>query len=460
MEDILQNLLAVACECNEQETALKAVLSAVWDPLNVQVREVGRAWSQSMLGYHAHTFIRGLEPARPDEVWDADWGRVGAFSSRTRGRWETWDPQALLEEILRRTGLSTRNIETVDEATRAARMSIIRLREDVRPIVDALVAAHAWDASLVQAQERIGALSGETNDMEAMRSRYPKSYATHDTLAGNQGPVLPIHLQLETRFAQRFGLAGEFITLARECRYIASYLRNKLRFADAFAKPAAALPTSVAKARECSVLLLAANPDSSDRLALLEEVRGIEEKIRASEHRALVRFKAHLAPRPGDLVQALNENRPIVVHFSGHGNAKAIVLHDDQGGEKLVKASALERLFESSSERVRVVVLASCYSAPQAKAIVQVVDCVVGMKRSVDDESARVFSAAFYGALGFGLSVATAFEQGRAEIALRGLPDERVPVLLVRDGVDPASLVLVAPPTARGGERLAAGLRA
>ena len=238
-------------------------------------------------------------------------------------------------------------------------------------------------------------------------------------------------------------MAAEFAALARECRYIETYLCNKLRFAQAFPKPATPLPSSVVKPRECSVLLLAANPDSSDRLALDEEVRGIKKKLRASEHRDRISLRNHWATQPDDLLQAMNETRPTVVHFSGHGSVRGILLHDGQGGGKLARATALKRLFQSSKEPVRVVVLSSCYSARQVAALIEVVDCVVGMKGAVDDETARTFSAAFYSALGFGHDVKKAFDQGTTAISLKSLPGETVPILQTRAGIDAATIVLV-----------------
>jgi len=68
------------------------------------------------------------------------------------------------------------------------------------------------------------------------------------------------------------------------------------------------------------VLFLAANPASEARLALDEEIRSITEKIRLAEGRDLLRVEQAHAVRPDDLLQQLNQHRPHVVHFSGHGS--------------------------------------------------------------------------------------------------------------------------------------------
>jgi hypothetical protein len=65
------------------------------------------------------------------------------------------------------------------------------------------------------------------------------------------------------------------------------------------------------------------------------------------------------------------------------------------------------------------------------------------MRTSIGDEAARVFAAQFYSSIGFGHSVAKAFEQARALLMMEGVGEEDAPELFTRAGVDPSSLVLV-----------------
>ena len=62
--------------------------------------------------------------------------------------------------------------------------------------------------------------------------------------------------------------------------------------------------------------------------------------------------------------------------------------------------------------------LNACYSEPQAAAIAEEIDCVVGMASDIEDAAAISFSAAFYQALGYGKDVATAFAAGCVQIGL------------------------------------------
>jgi hypothetical protein len=97
----------------------------------------------------------------------------------------------------------------------------------------------------------------------------------------------------------------------------------------------------MAKMKEISALFLASNPTGTTVLNLDEEIRAITEKIRASEHREMINLVSAWAVRPDDLIQSLNECRPQIVHFSGHGNQQGqIILTDNDRTPKPVSSAA------------------------------------------------------------------------------------------------------------------------
>jgi hypothetical protein len=195
------------------------------------------------------------------------------------------------------------------------------------------------------------------------------------------------------------------------------------------------------------VLFLAANPAGTQPLHIDVEIRQITAKVRASEHRDSLELVSRWAVRPDDLLQALLEVKPHVVHFSGHGSSAAeLIFLDDQGNSKPVSKAALASLFRTLKDNVRVVVLNACYSRPQAEALAETIDCTVGMNRPIGDAAAIVFAASFYRAVGFGRSVKEAFELGKAALLLEGIPEEQTPELLARPGIDVGELRLIAPP--------------
>jgi CHAT domain len=185
-------------------------------------------------------------------------------------------------------------------------------------------------------------------------------------------------------------------------------------------------------------LFLAANPQSTIRLALDEEIRQITQKIRLSEGRDVLEVVSQWAVRPGDLLQYLNQYKPQIVHFSGHGTAGGeIVLVNSAGAAQPVSAGALKALFSTLKDNIRLVVLNACYSRPQGAAINESIDFVIGMNTSIGDQAAIVFAASLYSALGFNRTMRESFEQARISLLLEGIPEEDTPELLVRSGVSP-----------------------
>ncbi len=194
-----------------------------------------------------------------------------------------------------------------------------------------------------------------------------------------------------------------------------------------------------------TVLFLAANPMDQTQLRLDQEARGIHEKIRLSQHCDAVKFETRWAVRPLDVLQALNECRPRIVHFSGHGSVQdEIVFQDDAGDAKPVSKEAIVQTIAACSSDVQMVFFNTCYSQGQAAAVVDHVLAAIGMSDTIGDEAARTFAAQFYSAIGFGLSVHLAFRQAKAALLLESIPEEKTPELFIADGVDAESLVFVA----------------
>lgn len=178
------------------------------------------------------------------------------------------------------------------------------------------------------------------------------------------------------------------------------------------------------------ILVLAANPLDADRLRTGREMATIKQRLQEGEPGRRYRIEIEPAASRADLSKYLLENRPRIVHFSGHGsNAGQIVFEDAGGAGQPVEPRTIARLFERI-EGTELVVLNACYSAQQADALSKVVPYVVGMSRDVGDDDALEFSAEFYRALAYGQPYDTAFQMGCDAIERAGLPDAKVPHLL------------------------------
>ena len=195
-----------------------------------------------------------------------------------------------------------------------------------------------------------------------------------------------------------------------------------------------------------TVLFLASDPTKDDKLHLDEEVRAIHKKIMMSKYRDSIRFESWWAVRAEDILQALNETRPTIVHFSGHGDEKGnIVLMNPDGTPKYVSIDAMSTTISVFSDTVRLAVFNACYSESQAQKVVEKIEAAIGMKDSIYDDAAVTFSAHLYSAIGFGCSLKNSFEQAIAAIMLEGIPQENIPQLYCRDDANPNEIVLVKP---------------
>ena len=192
------------------------------------------------------------------------------------------------------------------------------------------------------------------------------------------------------------------------------------------------------------VLFVAATPLGTTPLRIDEEIRAITARLRATEYRDSLVLTSAWAARVDDLLQLLNEHKPHIVHFSGHGaDDGRIMLVDEHGSPKRVPTRAMRALFSALRDNIRLVVLNACYSTSQARAVADIVGCAVGMRSTVPDAAATIFAASFYCAIGFGRSVAEAFKQGTAALSLDGIDREAKPRLFAARHVEPAELILV-----------------
>lgn len=219
-----------------------------------------------------------------------------------------------------------------------------------------------------------------------------------------------------------------------------------------------------------TVLFLAANPLQLPALQLGEECRAIEHKIRAAKFRDQIHFRSRWAARPDDLLQALNEDAPSILHFSGHGVGDEGIFFQGEDGAVSVSAEGLSQVIRAAGASVTLVVLNACYSHVQAQPLVADVPCVIGMPSTIGDEGAIIYAASFYRALAFGNSVGNAHRQGLAALAIEPLvgqardiqgaeaaPHPLAPVLSTRHDIDAESVYIVHPHTADDHERNGSG---
>ena len=138
-----------------------------------------------------------------------------------------------------------------------------------------------------------------------------------------------------------------------------------------------------------------------------------------------------MSVRPIDISQAILDESPRIIHFSGHGtSAGELCFEDETGQTKTVTPKALGALFELIAEQVDCVLMNACYSAVQAEAIAKHIKYVIGMDKGIGDSAAISFAVGFYQALGAGRPIEEAYKFGCVQISLQGIPEHTTPILL------------------------------
>lgn len=157
------------------------------------------------------------------------------------------------------------------------------------------------------------------------------------------------------------------------------------------------------------ILFLSANPSDQARIQTDKEHRIIKSEMERGRHRDFFEFlPSQFAVTITELLRAMND-KPNIVHFSGHGETKSILITTDNNKTQIVPIRALKRLFTPLKDITKIVLLNSCYSAEQAKIISEYGMFVIGMNLPVGDEAAISFAKGLYNGLGEGKTIEAAY---------------------------------------------------
>ena len=163
--------------------------------------------------------------------------------------------------------------------------------------------------------------------------------------------------------------------------------------------------------------------------------------IKASELRDSFEVRSRGAVRVDDLFKILNEERPQIVQFSGHGTqAEEILLVDDAGQIETGRQRGAGEPVPSYERQYPRGRLEHLFLAPASGSHRGTHRLAVGNRMKIRGDRAIKFTSAFYRAIGSGRSVKDAVEQVRAALLLDRIPIEELPQLLVRSGVDAAKV--------------------
>ncbi len=193
------------------------------------------------------------------------------------------------------------------------------------------------------------------------------------------------------------------------------------------------------------MLYLTATPASQEALRTAAEVRSVQNELRGSAYRESVELINKPAADTKSILDGINDHRPQIVHFSGHGGGESIWLDDgkveNSVGQPMDFALLAETLGATDAPPT-LLVLNACDTLKGAQELLQAVKVVIAMSDSISDIGAATFAAQFYAAIASGQPITAALKQGK--VAMKGamLSDAHLPEIIHRKDIDPSKLVL------------------
>jgi CHAT domain len=197
--------------------------------------------------------------------------------------------------------------------------------------------------------------------------------------------------------------------------------------------------------KRLDVLYLMANPIRRHSLRVDAEVSKVSEEIRRSRFRDNISLHQSPAANLDSIIRGLNDHRPRILHFSGHGNSGGLA-GDDRGIKrtktKFVTFDILGKALRATDSPPDVVVLNACRSAGARGALLGSAKAIVVMQDSITDIAAVAFATKFYGGIASGQSLKAAYDQGVLAVESVSLGEAGTPALVMANGVDPKKLIL------------------
>ena len=177
------------------------------------------------------------------------------------------------------------------------------------------------------------------------------------------------------------------------------------------------------------ILFLSANPHQD--LSPDEEYRIIEDVVSKSRARDNILLVPKFAVRINDMISAINEEEPHIIHFTGHGTKNGELRLTDSSGDmdELLSTENLKKLF-LTTKSVKLVFLSACHSISQAEVISSHIDYVIGMNRRINDVTAMALAERFYGSILAGKSIDDAFNQSIVRLETEYKREADIPKLL------------------------------
>jgi esterase/lipase superfamily enzyme len=164
------------------------------------------------------------------------------------------------------------------------------------------------------------------------------------------------------------------------------------------------------------ILVLAANPQSTDRLELEREAAIIRAQLAKGQYGKDFEVRTEIGVRIEDLRRYLSEHQPTIVHVVGQGSATGeIELANGSDRVAPVTSDEIAKLFATEKQQIECVILNSCFSEELADALMDFIPCTIGVEEDNYDRPPVTFISKFYESVFKGEGYYKAYGLGRKQ---------------------------------------------
>jgi predicted nucleotide-binding protein len=222
----IERIIEIANECRTiSEEVDSGEFKNLLDKISEAVRVVGRASTQSWLGYQAHVYYRGFTPPQPGDHFSSEWGFQSTFAHPTSGNWI----EVSFEEVSEAVNQIAENPDKTNFESRS-----IEVKKMFRPYHSELmallsVALESTNSEVIEElRDKAKKMKSSFSQSEFIQAEMPKGQVmTRDSLALSQGFQPPHHVAISCDLLAKrspFQQLGELSNIAEAT---ANYLRQK-----------------------------------------------------------------------------------------------------------------------------------------------------------------------------------------------------------------------------------------
>lgn len=224
-------LIARRCEAAAKLFDDEAVASMIHSLL-AAANAVGKASSESGLGYQANVYIENFRPKTPHDVFSHEWGFSGRHSQTRGGPWVEYDDATVQEEIKKRAGV--RDMDLITDTVKVIKAEFDKCQRELLATIDALL-ANTEDTALWTLRGKVGQLESHDTTRQLFKAMIAgKQYLSRDSRALEGGPKAQPHLAFLCWIVSHKSYQTHVLELAQHSSYLADYLEKKFKLKGNF----------------------------------------------------------------------------------------------------------------------------------------------------------------------------------------------------------------------------------